>query len=112
LLVPPLGPGNLHADPLLAALGNYGGPLLGADNRPTLVHMPKAGSPAIDGVVGSDAPSTDQRGVPRPQNGGQGGGYDIGAVEVTAADLVTPTPTPTATPAGAIPRAYLPFLRR
>jgi hypothetical protein len=58
-----------NVDPLLTALGNYGGP--------TQVHMLKAGSPAIDGVAGSDAPTTDQRGKPRPQ----GGGYDIGAVE-------------------------------
>ena len=65
-----IGEGDQNAvDPLLTALGNFGGP--------TLVHMLKAGSPAIDGVVGSDAPATDQRGMMRPQ----GNGYDIGAVE-------------------------------
>jgi hypothetical protein len=49
-------------DPQLSALGNYGGP--------TLVHMPKLGSPAIDGVVSTAVPITDQRGLPRSQDGG------------------------------------------
>ncbi len=59
----------ITADPLLGALGNYGGftqtiPLL-------------AGSSAID--TGNDAvcPATDQRGVTRPQ----GAHCDIGAYE-------------------------------
>jgi len=60
-------------DPLLSALGNYGGP--------TLVHMPEHTSLAIDGVSGANAPADDQRLKPRPANGGQGNGYDIGAVE-------------------------------
>jgi predicted outer membrane repeat protein len=60
-------------DPRLTGLGNYGGA--------TLVHMLEHGSPAIDGVIGSNAPAKDQRGQNRPANGGQGGGYDIGAVE-------------------------------
>ncbi len=75
-------------DPLLMALGNYGGP--------TQVHMLKLGSPAIDGVVGSDAPSTDQRGLPRPQ----GGGYDIGAVERQPSDV------------DIIPKLWLPLIVR
>jgi hypothetical protein len=76
-------------DPLLTALGNYGGP--------TLVHMLKANSPAIAGIVGSDAPLTDQRGKVRP---GPDGSFDIGAVErqPTDSDLA--------------PRLYLPMLRR
>jgi fibronectin-binding autotransporter adhesin len=57
-------------DPLLTPLGTYGGP--------TLVHMPQPGSPAIAGILGNDAPATDQRGLPRP---GSDGSYDIGAVE-------------------------------
>lgn len=73
-------------DPLLTVLGNYGGP--------TQVHMLKLGSPAVDGVVGSDAPSTDQRGFPRPQ----GGGYDIGAVERQPSD------------SDLAPRVYLPLI--
>ena len=56
------------------ARGNYGGP--------TQVHMLKLGSPAIDGVVGNGAPSTDQRDFVRPQ----GNGYDIGAVERQSTD--------------------------
>jgi sugar lactone lactonase YvrE len=73
-------------DPLLSALGNYGGP--------TQVHMLKLGSPAIDGILGTDAPYTDQRGVARPQ----GGGYDIGAVERRSTDFDLP------------PRVYMPMV--
>lgn len=36
------------------------------------------GSPAIAGILGNDAHSTDQRGLPRP---GSDGSYDIGPVE-------------------------------
>jgi hypothetical protein len=85
------GPVNGHnpngLDPLLTALGNYGGP--------TLVHMLEPGSPAIAGVLGNDAPATDQRGQPRP---GSDGSYDIGAVErqPTDSDLA--------------PRVYLPLI--
>ena len=52
--------------------------------------------PAIDGVVGSNAPITDQRGQTRPV----GGGYDIGAVERQPAD------------SDLAPWLYLPILRR
>jgi hypothetical protein len=76
-------------DPRLTALGNYGGP--------TLVHMLKAGSPAIAGVVGSDAPNQDQRLQPRP---GSDGSYDIGAVERQPAD------------SDVAPRLYLPEVVR
>jgi predicted outer membrane repeat protein len=62
-------------DPLLDPLSNYGGP--------TQVHLPKANSPAVDGIVGSDAPPIDQRGIPRPQFNG----YDIGAVEFAPSDI-------------------------
>ena len=75
-------------DPKLGTLGNYGGP--------TWVHMLKLGSPAIDGVVGSDAPLNDQRGRARPI----GIGFDIGAVERQAAD------------SNLAPWLYLPLLRR
>jgi hypothetical protein len=76
------GAGNkLNTDPLLNPLGDYGGP--------TLTYLPKAGSPAIDSVIGSNAPTTDQRGLPRPV----GAGYDIGAVERQPSDdTVTLTP--------------------
>jgi hypothetical protein len=66
------GSGNLTAagdqpstDPLLAPLGNYGGP------EPTMALLP--GSPAID--AGTGAPATDQRGV------GRVGAVDVGAFE-------------------------------
>jgi hypothetical protein len=75
-------------DPLLSALGNYGGQ--------TQVHMPQLGSPAIDAVVGNDAPIFDQRDLPRPQ----GLGYDIGAVERQPSDADLP------------PSLYLPVILR
>ncbi len=59
-------------NPLLAPLGNYGGPT----QTMALVH----GSPAIDGVTWNPlngSPSTDQRGVARPV----GAAHDIGAFE-------------------------------
>jgi hypothetical protein len=69
---------NLHAvgdlvntDPLLAPLGNYGGP--------TQTHALLAGSPAVD-AGGMVAPAGDQRGMPRPQ----GPAPDIGAFEAQA----------------------------
>jgi hypothetical protein len=83
-----LNPNGL--DPLLTGLGNYAGP--------TLVHMPKLGSPAIDGVVGTDAPLTDQRGVGRPQP--LGGLSDIGSVERRSYE------------AELVPRLYLPLIVR
>jgi hypothetical protein len=58
----------LAADPLLAALGNYGGP--------TQTMPPLPGSLAIDNAVAT-ALNTDQRGFPRPL----GLAPDIGAVE-------------------------------
>jgi len=59
-------------DPLLGALANNGGP--------TQTFALLTGSPAIDGVTfnaPNSAPSTDQRGVARPQ----GVRYDIGSYE-------------------------------
>jgi hypothetical protein len=56
-------------DPLLAPLGNYGGP------TQTIALLP--GSPALDAGTSSDAPPTDQRGVSRPQ----GGAPDVGAFQ-------------------------------
>ena len=80
-------PNNL--DPLLTALGNYGGP--------TLVHMLKHDSPVLDGVVGSDAPLVDQRGQPRP---GVTSGIDPGAVERQPND------------SDLVPWLFLPLVRR
>jgi len=56
-------------DPLLTALGNYGGL--------TRVHMLKHNSPVLDALDSTQEPATDQRGITRPK----GLGYDPGAVE-------------------------------
>lgn len=77
-------------DPLLGPLQDNGG------STPTL--LPYAGSPAIDQIPPDRcAAATDQRGQPRPADGGTGRAYcDIGAVEVNGA---APAPPPvTATP--------------
>jgi hypothetical protein len=62
------GPAPINAAPLLAPLGNYGGP--------TRTMPPLPGSPAIDAAVASSF-TTDQRGYPRPASAAA----DIGAVE-------------------------------
>jgi hypothetical protein len=67
------GGNNLSGNPLLGALGNYGGP--------TQVHALLPGSPAINTGTSTGAPSTDQRGFAR------GGNVDIGAVEAQAFTL-------------------------
>jgi hypothetical protein len=65
-----------HADPLLSALSNNGGP--------TATMPPLVGSPARDAIP-SGFPPIDQRGVSRPQ----GPAADIGAVE---ADFIAAAP--------------------
>lgn len=65
------------------------GPLAGNPGF-TKTHLPGPGSPAIDNGTNAGCPSTDQRGVSRPQ----GVTCDVGAVEVVPA---TPTPTRTRT---------------
>ncbi len=83
------------ADPLLGALADNGGP--------TQTFALLAGSPAIDGVTFSppnSAPSTDQRGVARPQ----GARFDIGSFEYditppdTTIDSAPPNPSNDNTP--------------
>jgi CSLREA domain-containing protein len=65
------GPGDLsNANPLLGPLALNGGP--------TRTHALAAGSPAIDAGDSARCPSTDQRGVARPQ----GNSCDIGAYEL------------------------------
>ncbi len=63
------GEGNTDADPKLGPLADNGGP--------TQTCALLEGSSAIDSGTNTGAPSTDQRGVSRPQ----GLGYDIGAYE-------------------------------
>ncbi len=65
-----------NVDPLLGPLANNGGP--------TATHALLPGSPAIDHANNTGCPSTDQRGVFRPQdgNGDQLAVCDIGAFEV------------------------------
>lgn len=46
------------------------------------MHLPRANSLLVDMVIGSDYPTTDQRGYPRPQ----GVGADAGAVERQSTD--------------------------
>ena len=74
------GTGNLDADPLLGPLQDNGGL--------TQTMALGAGSPAIDAGDSFYCPSTDQRGISRPQ----GSRCDIGAYESVA--TVTPTQTP------------------
>jgi hypothetical protein len=87
------------ADPMLGALAFNGGQ---TDTR-----LPGTGSPLIDGVplASCGKVSTDQRGIARPQ----GGGCDIGSVEVQASAPSTPGATPGPTPvAGELPDTSLP----
>jgi hypothetical protein len=65
----PTGVNLTNGTPLLAPLGNYGGP------TPTMPPLP--GSPAIDGCTNGTTFTTDQRGYPRSA----GLAPDIGAVE-------------------------------
>ena len=70
------GPGDMNSiSPQLGPLQDNGGP--------TLTHMPQPGSPAIDAGHPLNCPPTDQRGIPRPQDGtGDGQAIcDIGSVE-------------------------------
>jgi CARDB protein len=98
------GSNNLNVDPQI-------------DNNLTgamLVHMPLAGSPAINAGTTSGCPSTDQQGSARPY----GSSCDIGSIEYlavpntpTATPTATQTPaktnTPTATPASSSNSLYL-----
>jgi hypothetical protein len=76
----PAGGNNLtNAAPMLAVLGNYGGP------TPTM--PPMAGSPALDGCTNGTGFATDQRGLPRVV----GPFADLGAAEFQAIAVVTTT---------------------
>ena len=79
------GTGNLDVDPLLGSLQDNGGL--------TQTMALGAGSPAIDAGDNFYCPSTDQRGISRPQ----GSRCDIGAYEYVAPPTPTPTNSPTLT---------------
>ena len=71
------GGNAIHANPMLPAIGNNGGP--------TKTHKPQAASQAVDAVPNGDCPppATDQRKVKRPRDGDGNGSKkcDLGSVE-------------------------------
>jgi nitrous oxidase accessory protein NosD len=73
--------GTTPIDPLVNALGNYGGPTQTVLPKPVspVVNTIPVGATSADGTITlcPSSGTTDQRGVPRPQ----GGGCDIGSVE-------------------------------
>jgi CSLREA domain-containing protein len=69
--------GDIVANPMLGPLQANGGP--------TQTQVPLAGSPAIDAGDNNGCPTTDQRGVLRPQ----GGACDIGAYELAPPNAAT-----------------------
>ncbi len=75
-------------NPLLGPLANNGGPTLGAPgNTQTLTTEGLlAGSPALDKGVAAGAPTTDERGFPRP-DAGSGELPDVGAFEFQEVSL-------------------------
>jgi len=116
-----VNPGDLFGttatpfDPMLSALGFHGGVSLGGTDL-TLVRLPSAGSPAIDGAgqPGATRITTDERGLPRPQ--AAGGQADIGAAELQAGDprlpevpllpAVPPVPPPPPPPPPPVPVVF------
>ena len=79
-------------DPQLELLGDYGGP--------TPTHRPLPGSPVLNAGDNTEAPETDQWGLPRIVLGY----IDIGAVELQPDKFAGPTPPvpgPVSPPGGA-----------
>ena len=75
--------GNLiGVNPLLAPLADNGGP--------TMTHALLPGSPAIDSADAANCPTTDQRGISRPQDGDTNGSLicDIGAYELNKTGML------------------------
>ncbi len=73
----------LTADPMLGPLQNNGG------LTPTM--LPQSGSPVLGAGDPALAPSTDQRGQPRPSSGPT----DLGSVQVSVGSPPSPPPAPT-----------------
>jgi len=73
---------TIAGDPTGNILGSSAHLMALADNGgPTLTMMPRRSSPAVDAGSNAFCPSTDQRGVSRPRDGGGGLVCDMGAVE-------------------------------
>jgi hypothetical protein len=70
-------------DPQLGALASNGGPLVGAAGNQVALQTEALlpGSPALDKGVASAAPTTDERGLVRPDETTAGAKPDIGALE-------------------------------
>jgi len=73
------GVGRDNVNLLLGALADNGGF--------TQTHLPQSGSPAINNGTNVECPSTDQRGINRPQ----GGTCEVGSVEIPEACNTKPT---------------------
>ena len=73
-----------NTNPLLGPLQDNGGP--------TLTHLPRTGSPAIDAGNSLYCTATDQRGVLRPQDGDVDGNSicDVGSVEFSTVSIYLP----------------------
>ena len=79
-----VGTAALPIDPMLEPLGDYGGP--------TQTMRPLPWSPVINAGDNTDAPATDQRGLPRIVLGF----IDIGAVELQPNEFAGPATLPAA----------------
>ena len=87
------GPTILSGDPLLAPLGDYGGP---TQTMPLLPGSPAFGTGADFPILdfnGNDITATDQRGIARPQ----GSSFDIGATQSEGYVLTLAGGTPQST---------------
>jgi hypothetical protein len=81
-----VGTAAFPLDPQLEPLGDYGGP--------TRTMRPLPGSPVLNAGDNTNAPETDQRGLPRIVLGY----IDIGAVELQPDEFAGPTPPPAPEP--------------